>query len=215
VEIDVQASADGTLWLFHDPGLKRLTGARGEIARTTDTELAKLRLLAPEGGDSEPLARLTDFARWLAAAPAELFAFVEVKPEVVDQLGADATLRKVLDDLGDTTGRCAVISFALPLLASVRARCKLPIAPILEHWDDHQDAALLALDPEWVFVNKRHVPSGALPQAGWGWIVYETVDPQEARDLLQRGAQLVETFDYPVMSPLVEQPSRGRVVDED
>jgi glycerophosphoryl diester phosphodiesterase len=204
VEIDLQCSADGTLWLFHDPGLLRLTGRPGSIESTTDERLAELRLLAPPGGRAEPLARLADFAEWLITAPAGLFAFVEVKPEVVARLGPAAALEVVRKDLGSVESRCAVISFALSLLAEVRRTCELPIAPILENWDQLQSGELTGLEPESVFVNTKHVPPGQLPQATWDWIVYETVDPRVAADFLQRGARLVETFDYPMMSAVLE-----------
>ncbi|MCA8979014.1 MAG: hypothetical protein H6831_04045 [Planctomycetes bacterium] len=204
VEIDLQCSADDTLWLFHDPGTLRLTGTPGSIEETSDEHLAGMQLLAPPGGSREPLARLTDFAAWLAAAPPDLFAFVEVKPEVVARLGAAAALAKVLADLGDAAGRCAIISFTLSLLAETRASCSLPIAPILERWDQIETDELTSLEPEFVFVSLRHVPPGPLPRLGWDWIVYETVDPRVASDLLQRGARLIETFDYPRMNAALE-----------
>ena len=36
VEIDLQCSADDTLWLFHDPGTLRLTGTPGSIEETSE-----------------------------------------------------------------------------------------------------------------------------------------------------------------------------------
>lgn len=204
VEIDLQCSADRTLWLFHDPKLLRLTGRTGAIESMTDAQLAKLRLLAPPGGRTEPLARLSDFATWLATTPPDLFAFVEVKPEVVARLGTSAALAAVRAGLGSTVERCAIISFAFELLAETRAQSAIPIAPILEHWAQSESEELIALQPEWVFVNQELVPPGPFPQADWGWIVYETVDPMVAHDFLQRGAQLVETFDYPRMSATLE-----------
>lgn len=204
VEIDLQCSADDTLWLFHDPQLARLTGRPGAIERTTDERLSSLRLLAPPGAATEPLARLSDFSTWLATTPPDLFAFVEVKPEVVARLGAAAALEAVRADLGLNAARCAIISFALPLLAETRERCELPIAPILESWDQVTSTELTSLEPEFVFVNLKHVPSGPFPAVPWDWIVYETVDPRVAADFLERGARLVETFDYPMMSAALE-----------
>lgn len=204
VEIDLQCSADDTLWLFHDPQLLRLTGKPGSIEEATDEHLAGLQLLAPPGAAAEPLARLSDFAAWLGGTPPDVFAFVEVKPEVVTRLGAAAALEAVRADLGPTAERCAIISFALPLLAETRERCELPIAPILESWKQLESSELTSLEPEFLFVNLKHVPPGPFPRAAWDWIVYETVDPRVAEDLLQRGARLVETFDYPRMFAALE-----------
>ncbi len=44
IETDVQMSADGVLMVFHDDGLKRMTGAEGNLKDYTYDELRKLRL---------------------------------------------------------------------------------------------------------------------------------------------------------------------------
>ena len=44
IETDVQMSADGVLMVFHDDGLKRMTGAEGNLIDYTYDELRKLRL---------------------------------------------------------------------------------------------------------------------------------------------------------------------------
>lgn len=43
VEIDIQLSASGTLWLFHDPYLSEETGESGCIGTKTNEELDKIR----------------------------------------------------------------------------------------------------------------------------------------------------------------------------
>lgn len=210
IEIDVQASKDGTLWLFHDQEMLRLAGRPGRVGDATDAQLADTRLLAPPGGATEPVARLADFGAWFASTPPDVFAFVEVKPDAVAALSPAAALDAVLRDMDAVpraTGgasRWALISFALPLLEEARERTDLPIAPILASWGDHEDARLAALRPEFVFVDLKKLPSGPLPKAAWDWVVYETVDAREARRSFERGARLVETFAWPAMAAAVE-----------
>ena len=128
-----------------------------------------------------------------------------MKPPAVVQLGPEGALRAVHDALGDAAARAALISFALPLLEAARRESTLPVAPILTSWEQHEDHALRALHPEWVFVNADLLPPGPLPACEWDWVVYETVDPAAARGLLARGAQLVETFAFAEMSAALEQ----------
>lgn len=209
LEIDVQASKDGTLWLFHDQETLRLTGRPGRIGDLTDERLADTRLLAPPGGETQAVARLADFGAWFASTPPEVFAFVEVKPVAVGAMSAAGALDAVLRDMAavrsaDGASRWALISFALPLLEEARERADVPIAPILAQWDDHADERLAALRPEFVFVDLKKLPSGPLPKAAWDWVVYETVDAREARRSFERGARLVETFAWPAMAAAVE-----------
>lgn len=48
IELDVQMSKDGTLFVFHDDSLKRMTGFDGDIRETSDFVLRKLCLLETE-----------------------------------------------------------------------------------------------------------------------------------------------------------------------
>lgn len=56
IEVDVQRSADGTWWLFHDDTVDRLTGASGPFGYLSDDQVASLRLA---GTDQHP-PRLRD-----------------------------------------------------------------------------------------------------------------------------------------------------------
>jgi glycerophosphoryl diester phosphodiesterase len=58
IELDVQMTADGVPVVFHDPTLRRLTGARGRLAARTWRELRALRVL-----EREPIPRLVDVLR--------------------------------------------------------------------------------------------------------------------------------------------------------
>jgi len=55
VELDVHATLDDQLMVFHDDDLKRVTGGRGAIADRTLAEISKLRI-----GESEPIPTLDE-----------------------------------------------------------------------------------------------------------------------------------------------------------
>jgi glycerophosphoryl diester phosphodiesterase len=57
VEVDVQLSKDGTLWLFHDPELSKESTGEGFINQQNDSYLSGLRYKTLE---KEPLIRLQD-----------------------------------------------------------------------------------------------------------------------------------------------------------
>jgi glycerophosphoryl diester phosphodiesterase len=57
IEVDIQASYDGTLWLFHDAELKDETNGEGCISQKTDQELEKLHY---SSFGKEQLIRLGD-----------------------------------------------------------------------------------------------------------------------------------------------------------
>lgn len=50
IEIDVQRSADDAAMVFHDYGLKRLTGAEGTVAQRSAAEMAEITLTGGEDG---------------------------------------------------------------------------------------------------------------------------------------------------------------------
>jgi glycerophosphoryl diester phosphodiesterase len=189
IEVDVQLSRDGVPHLFHDPELKRLTGARGRI---TDRASEPGRL--GEGFADEPVARLEALVDLLAAFP-RAEAFVELKSESVEAFGVEAVLDAVLPVLGPLELRARLISFHLGVLRAARKRCDLELGPVLERWKDRSSDDVLDLEPEVVFCNVRRLPRG-------GWIappvgrlaVYEIDAVDQARDLLGRGATWIETF---------------------
>ena len=74
LESDVHASADGTVYLFHDQTLDRVTGASGKFAEHTDVELAQITA----GG--EPLCTLDQL---LDAFPQAQVVNLDVKDEQV------------------------------------------------------------------------------------------------------------------------------------
>ena len=72
IETDVQASADGTLYIFHDDELDRVTNAKGLFHDHSDAELARITL---KNGDPIPTLKDT-----LAAFPNIIFN-IDVKAE--------------------------------------------------------------------------------------------------------------------------------------
>lgn len=72
IELDVQLSADGEAIVFHDTGLKRMTGVEGRVGDRTTAELAELRL----AGTDE---RIPTLAETLALVGRRALVHIELK----------------------------------------------------------------------------------------------------------------------------------------
>jgi len=141
----VQASRDGTLWIFHDRDLTRLTGRPGQIADLNDAEIAGLKT-----GQTEPLPRLDEAMEafpdcWFnidaktEASVAPLSALIErmeAQARVCIGSFSDGRIRRVLAELGGDvahslgTGSAAqfVLGSWLGLRMRRRANCaQLPV----------------------------------------------------------------------------------------
>ncbi|WP_297695250.1 glycerophosphodiester phosphodiesterase family protein [Phenylobacterium sp.] len=101
IELDVQLSADGEAMVFHDGGLKRMTGAEGRLADRTAAELAELRL----AGSDE---RIPTLAETLAVVGRRAMVHIELKTPY----GAVGPLeQRVHEIIIDHAGPVCVIGF--------------------------------------------------------------------------------------------------------
>jgi len=75
VECDVQKSADGVYFIFHDVELHRMTGFNGDIDRETSGKLKTLKI-----GKNE---RIPDLDSFLDSLPADKLINIELKEETI------------------------------------------------------------------------------------------------------------------------------------
>lgn len=132
IELDVQASAEGTLWLLHDETVDRTTNGTGRINELRDSEIVALRI--DGGGGWRPevtglgLARLEEVAsEGIADAAGRLF--VDLKdPD-------DSLARAVVEWLraGGWTGKAEV---------NVKTHAQAAIV--------HDAGVIVAAQPDWI-----------------------------------------------------------------
>lgn len=101
IELDVRMIEDGTLVVFHDKELSRMTGEDGYISKLTSADLSNYRLQNTE---------------YLIPTLAQTLEFVGGKVPVIIDLKSDATHvgaieSKIADLLSDYSGDVAVMSF--------------------------------------------------------------------------------------------------------
>ncbi len=100
IELDVHALKDGTVVVFHDDNLKRMTGVDKKISECTYEEIRKLKLL--DSNQTIPLL-------------AEVFDLVNNKVPILIEIKNTSKLgyleRRLLSILKKYNGRCAIQSF--------------------------------------------------------------------------------------------------------
>lgn len=195
VEIDVQLTEDLVPVVFHDATLQRLCGVPGSVLASRWHELQKLRASEPGRFGTrfadEPIAHLADFATLIASSGAH--AYVELKGESLARFGDEAMLDAIRAPLERLVGQCTLISFELPVLARAKERLPHPVGPVLKEWSDLARPQLVRLAPEVVFVDDLKLPPGPV-HALAPLCVYEVQLAARARELVERGVALIETF---------------------
>jgi glycerophosphoryl diester phosphodiesterase len=113
IELDVWATADGTLIVFHDHTTERWNGRPDVISATDWHQLRRVRI------DGEPIPTLEEVCAW--ARDAGMSLNVEIKAAGFEAAVADMLRRHAL------TEQVIVSSFRPPVLATLRA-----IAPAIK-----------------------------------------------------------------------------------
>ena len=203
VEIDVQLTKDGVPVVQHDSALKRMSGRAGDIR---DLSWARARRLpASEPGRfgshfaRERISTLASLARALARWP-QATLFVELKEESLLRFGQDRMLAAVDEALAPARRQCVLISFDEPVLELARKSTRYRLGPVLRNRSRARSAWMRALKPECLFCNARLLPKRGNLKPALGLqprqklCIYEVPEVGKARDLIARGADLIETF---------------------
>lgn len=135
IEVDLQLSKDGTIFVFHDETLDRLTSEKGELAERTALELKSIRLR----DTNDTIPSLDDL---LALVAGKVPLILELK----SVWNGDVTLaKKVADRLAGYSGHVAVMSFDPDLVAALKSYApNLPRGIVAERWYLH---------PHWKFLS--------------------------------------------------------------
>lgn len=124
IELDVRLSSDGTLVVFHDDTLERMTGESGAVSSKTAEELSKIPLLSSH-------EKIPSFDEVLALVDGKVPLLVEIK----EAKGSTAVTEAVCERLSSYNGRYIIESFNPMALASVRKLLPTAIVGILsEHF---------------------------------------------------------------------------------
>ena len=201
VEVDLQLTADLQPVLYHDRDMQRLSGAENKIQLLTYDELERYSLHNPVAfGDKfedEPIAHLQHLVNLMLYHP-EVTFFLEYKRISLETFGTEAFLNSTLPLLELVKNQVVLISFSSSLVGrAVDSGWRTGwVSGQFPASDWYQQ---FSSKPEYLFLNYLCLGDTDLlhEKAQWPEVLvalYEINDVQLARQLFQRGADLIETF---------------------
>jgi glycerophosphoryl diester phosphodiesterase len=114
IELDVQVSKDGELFIMHDKTVDRTTTGKGEVASLTAVQMRELK--TPRENGAEPVPTLDEVLDLVAATP-DKRVLIEIKAptpgDTADKVVASVNKHKLAD-------RALVTSFDAPLVEATR-----------------------------------------------------------------------------------------------
>lgn len=199
IEIDIQLTADHQAVLCHDTYLQRLCGQDGQIDQLTLAELGDYSFHEPDRLGQRfvptPVCTLAQCVQLLAPHP-DVQLYVEIKRHALRSFGAETVLAALNRVLAPISAQVTLISFDMDVLHQAKAAGWPRLAPVLIDWAQLQSPALRALQPALVFCDAEKIPAATdFRQLDCALAIYEVDQPAAARQLLARGAALIESFD--------------------
>lgn len=199
LEADVQLSADGAPFIFHDRELARLCGVPGRLEQKTADELAALSAYAPQQFGQrfygEPILALAELLALVERHPG-VTLYLEVKRVSLRSFSVSEVVERLWPLIWPLREQIVLISFSIRVLAEARQRGWLRVAPVLTEWSQIRHSSVRKLKPESVFLSHLRLPPLAgYPPLPYDLVLYETSDLKLANQLLGRGASRVETDD--------------------
>lgn len=202
VEFDLQLTRDGHPVVLHDDDLQRVSGRTGVVTALEHQQLSGYAAGEPdrfgERFADEPIPDLEAMLARIAGFPVDR-VFVEIKQRSLEAFGRDRVLESIAPVLARFQLPLVILSFDARVLPLARKRLGLPIGWVAKPWSQRVRRRAEALAPEYLFMNARRVPEGPAPfwPGDWQWAIYTVNRVETARDLLERGAELVETDRWP------------------
>ncbi len=124
----------------------------------------------------------------------EITVFVMIARASVLRFGQEQVVARIARTLRPFRSRCIVGSADLPTVHAARALAGYPIAWELSSYDAHTRLKYEALQPEYIFCDRAHLPvHGQLWRGPWRWGISEVETLESALALAERGADFVIT----------------------
>ena len=205
-ELDAKLSADGVVFLLHDPTLERTTSGSGRADALSWRELAQLDAGAWHSAQyaGEPIPTLATIARWSRANGVVLN--IEIKPTPGRERETGAAIALDCQSLWANAGDLPLLSsFAEAALAAARdVAPELPRAYLTdrlpEDWRDRVTRlGCMAVDVKHTLLTRERVAE--FRAAGLRVCAWTVNDPARAHELLAWGVDTVITDAVDAISP--------------
>jgi glycerophosphoryl diester phosphodiesterase len=196
IELDVHLSADGVPMVCNEHEFARVMrgGADMSGAQMATLDVSQANRFG-ERFRGTLIPSLTTTLRLLEGRP-EITVFVVIGRASVARFGYDQVISQVVRALQPFRSRCVLVSKDLATIHNGRTRAGYPIGWIIPGYDSHTRLKYEALQPEYLFCERVHLPaSGALWRGPWRWAIYDVSDLETALGLASRGADFVVSRD--------------------
>ena len=199
LELDIQFTADRLPILYHDPLMNRISAKHEIISNLTLEQAISCPAYEPGRlGDkyiSETITPLTDIVALLKSNP-DVQVFVELKTEAVEYLGIEQSYQVIDDTLKPIASQCILISFFTPFIEHAKNMGGYRVGIVATNFDDLASQHTQAIAPDFVFCDKKLLPTHTpLENYPFLLVIYEVDSGDEAKQLFDQGADMVETFD--------------------
>jgi glycerophosphoryl diester phosphodiesterase len=195
LECDVQLSADGIPFVFHDRTLDRLCGVEGAIHQLSAEQLERHSPYIPQRFGQRfrgiPMLRVERLVALLKQHP-EVTLFLELKRGMLRSHSPQSAVAKIIAAIEIVRPQVVLISFSIKMLACAQQQGWSRLAPVLTQWYQLQQRSTLKLNPEWLFLDYLKIPPNCRSLSP-KLAVYEVSDISDAQALAQQGVCWIET----------------------
>jgi len=200
IETDVLFSADHKPVLYHDALMNRISGVENAIHLVPLSELVQLPAFEPgrlgNQFETETITPLSELVTLLLAHP-EVTAFIELKRSGLHIEGFENAFNIVTQVLQPVIKQCVLISFSDDFIHYAWQQGFTRLGLVLKQWDELSSNVITEIQPEFIFCDTEIIPKDtSLDDIKSKTVIYEIDNPEHAKYWLNKGADMVETFDY-------------------
>ena len=203
IELDVQFSRDKLPIIYHDCNLLRVSGKNKSVFNINRssliTETASESERLGQTFQLETISPLEDLVSILTQNPT-VTAFVELKDESISHCGREEMINKTARILYEVAENTVIMSFDYQLCLKAREISWPQVGVVLETWSDLNCEIINQIEPDYIFVAQEMIPrdcdlkSCELLQKS-NLVAYEIDDIQIGNNLLERGVDILETYE--------------------
>jgi len=198
IEFDVQMNADGSLIVFHDTDLKRMTNSDHSIFDMDDSEIMKT-CINSQKGQPVYIPTLKEILKLLANYP-DAQAFVELKKQSIKKWGFDKVMQKLIAELKDYSHQIYLISYSSAALEYTHQHSNYRTGLVFNKFNEKKRKIAKSLKPDFLICPYKIVRKKELWKGNWQWMVYSLNDISLVNEVFKRGdIDLIETDDIQLM----------------
>ncbi len=196
LEFDVQLTRDQVPMVIHDQTTRRTGTSDEDLFELGVDEVRNLSVGEPKRfGDRFADAMVPSLAEVVAML--DTFAgqvFVEIKRASILRFGKDRCIDAILPLTGELGTRGVIISFDPESVSMAQTQGAKQTGWVISAFNEQTLGAAADLQADYLFVKHSRIVQQELPPGvNWRWVVYDVKTPQQAQELFDRGADLVET----------------------